>query len=63
MKSAVKAMPIKTDRRDEGISRLFLGWSRPVYYKSVSAQEGRARLAARKAIQQVMIALKLSLPD
>ena len=56
---ALKAMPIKTDRRDaEGIARLLhLGWFRPVPCKSVSAQEGRAILSARKAIQQNMIGL------
>jgi transposase len=44
VKGALKAMPIKTDRRDaEGIARLLhLGWFRPVHCKSVSAQEVRA---------------------
>lgn len=63
VKGALKAMPIKTDRRDaEGIARLLhLGWFRPVHCKSVSAQEVRAMLGARKAIQQGMIALEMSL--
>lgn len=63
VKGALKAMPIKTDRRDaEGIARLLhLGWFRPVHCKSVSAQEVRAILSARKAIQQNMIALEMSL--
>lgn len=63
VKGALKAMPIKTDRRDaEGIARLLhLGWFRPVHCKSVSAQEVRALLGARKAVQQGMIALELSL--
>lgn len=63
VKGALKAMPIKTDRRDaEGIARLLhLGWFRPVHCKSVSAQEVRAVLGARKAVQQSMIALELSL--
>lgn len=63
VKGALKAMPIKTDRRDaEGIARLLhLGWFRPVHCKSVSAQEIRAVLGARKAIQQGMIALEMSL--
>lgn len=63
VKGALKAMPIKTDRRDaEGIARLLhLGWFRPVHCKSVSAQETRAVLGARKAIQQNMIALEMSL--
>lgn len=63
VKGALKAMPIKTDRRDaEGIARLLhLGWYRPVHCKSVSFQEVRAVLCARKAVQQSMIALVLSL--
>lgn len=63
IKDAQKAMPIKTDRRDaEGIARLLnLGWFRPVHCKSVSAQEVRALLSAREAIQQGMIALEMSL--
>lgn len=63
VKGALKAMPIKTDRRDaEGIARLLhLGWFRPVHCKSVSAQEVRAVLGARKAVQQGMIALEMSL--
>ena len=63
VKGALKAMPIKTDRRDvEGIARLLhLGWIRPVHCKSVSAQEVRAVLGARKAIQQGMIALEMSM--
>ena len=61
VKGALKAMPIKTDRRDaEGIARLLhLGWFRPVHCKSVSAQEIRAVLGARKAVQQSMIALAI----
>lgn len=63
MKGALKAMPIKTDRRDaEGIARLLhLVWFRPVHCKSVSAQEVRAVLNARKAVQQGFIALEMSL--
>lgn len=63
VKGALKAMPIKTDRRDAmGIARLLhIGWFRPVHCKSVSAQEVRALLGARKAIQQGMIALEMSL--
>lgn len=63
VKGALKAMPIKTDRRDaEGVARLLhLGWFRPVHCKSVSAQETRAVLGARKASQQNMIALEMSL--
>lgn len=63
VKGALKAMPIKMDRRDaERIARLLhIGWFRPVHCKSVSAQEVRALLGARKAIQQGMIALEMSL--
>ena len=63
VKGALKAMPIKTDRRDaEGIARLLhMGWFRPVHCKSVSAQEVRALLGARKAIQQAMLSLEMSL--
>lgn len=63
VKGALKAMPIKTDRRDaEGIARLLLmGWFRPVHCKSVSAQEVRALLTTRKAIQKAVIDLELSL--
>lgn len=62
VKGALKAMPIKTDRRDaEGIARLLqMGWFRPVHCKSVSAQEMRAVLTARKSIQQATINLELS---
>ena len=53
VKGALRAMPTKTDRRDaEGIARLLhLGWFRPVHCKSVSAQEVRAVLGARKAVR------------
>ena len=49
VKAALKAMPIKTDRRDaQGIARLLqMGWYRPVHRKSVSSQEIRALLTAR----------------
>lgn len=57
VKGALKAMPITTDRRDaEGIARLLhLGWFQPVHCKSVLAQEVRALLSARKAVQQGFI--------
>ena len=63
VKAALKAMPIKTDRRDaQGIARLLqMGWYRPVHRKSVSSQEIRALLSARKSIQQVIINLELSM--
>jgi len=50
---AFKAMPLKSDRNDaRNIAQLMrLGWFRPVHCKSVSAQETRAMLTARKLIQ------------
>jgi transposase len=63
VKGALKAMPVKTDRRDaEGIARLLqMGWYRPVHCKSISAQEMRALLSARKAVQQAVTNLELSI--
>ena len=63
VKGALKAMPIKTDRRDaEGIARLLhMGWFRPVHCKSISAQEMRALLSARKTIVQAITNLELSI--
>jgi hypothetical protein len=45
---AFKAMPVKTDRKDaRGIAPLMrLGWFRPVYCKSLPAQEVQASPAA-----------------
>ncbi|EEE35354.1 transposase [Rhodobacteraceae bacterium KLH11] len=62
VKSVLKAMPIKTDQRDaEGIARLLqTGWYRPVHCKSVSSQEMRVLLTARKSLQQAVINLELS---
>jgi len=62
VKGALMAMPIKTDRRDaEGIARLLqMGWFRPVHCKSVSAQETRALLTSRKAVQQALVNIELS---
>lgn len=63
VKSVLKAMPIKTDRRDaEGIARLLqTGWYRPVHCKSVSSQEMRVLLTTRKSLQQSIINLELSI--
>lgn len=63
VKGALKAMPIKTDRRDaEGIARLLqLGWLRPVHCKSISAQEMRSLLSSREAIQQAVTNLEPSI--
>src|SRR3954449_5143541 len=53
VRDAFKAMPVKTDRKDaRGIAQLLrLGSCRPVHCKSVSAQETRALLTARKLLQ------------
>jgi transposase len=40
---------------------LHLGWVRPAHGKSVSAQEVRAAFTARKAVQQEVITLEMSL--
>ena len=63
VKAALKAMPIKTDRRDaEGIARLLqLGWFRPVHCKSVSSQEMRALLTSRKSVLDALTDMELSL--
>ena len=63
VKAALKAMPIKTDRRDaEGIARLLqMGWFRPVHCKTVSSQEMRALLSSRKSVKDVLIKIELSL--
>jgi len=49
VKGVLKAMPIKTDRRDaHGIAQLIrMGWFRLVHCESVSARELRALLGAR----------------
>lgn len=62
VKGALKAMPIKTDRRDaEGIARLLqMGWFRPVHCKSISSQETRALLSSRKTLKQAITSLELS---
>jgi transposase len=53
VRDAFKSMPVKTDRKDaRGIAQLMrLGWFKPVHCKSVSAQETRALLTARKLVQ------------
>ncbi len=53
VRSAFKAMPVKTDRKDaRGIAQLMrLGRFRPVHCKSLPAQETRALLTARKLLQ------------
>ena len=63
VKAALKAMPIKTDRRDaEGIARLLqMGWFRPVHCKSVSSQEVRALLTSRKSVLGALTNMEMSL--
>ena len=63
VKGALKAMPIKTDRRDaEGIALLLhFCWFGTVPYRSMSAQEVRAVLSSRKDVQQEFITLEMSL--
>jgi transposase len=63
VKGALKAMPVKTDRRDaQGIAQLLrTGWYRPVHCKSASAQEVRALLTARKLLLTKVIDLELGL--
>ena len=63
VKAALKAMPIKTDRRDaEGIARLLqMGWFRPVHCKSVSSQEVRALLTSRKSVLDAIVRMEISL--
>lgn len=53
VRAAFKTMPVKTDRKDaRGIAQLMrLGWYRPVHCKSLSAQETRAVLTARRLLQ------------
>ena len=63
VKAALSAMTVKTDRRDaRGIAQLLrLGWYRPVHAKSVSAQEARALLTARKLIQAKLLDIECSI--
>lgn len=60
VKSALQAMPVKTDRRDaHGIAQLLrTGWFRPVHCKSISAQEIRALLSGRKLLLNKLIEIE-----
>jgi transposase len=60
---AFKAMPVKSDRNDaRKIAQLIrLGWYRPVHCKSITAQEIRAMLTARKLVQSKLQDLENSL--
>lgn len=63
VRAAFKTMPVKTDRSDaRGIAQLMrLGWFRPVHCKSVSAQETRAMLTARRVMWGKLHDVELSL--
>ena len=63
VKGALKAMPIKTDRRGaEGIARLLqMGWFRPVHCKTASSQEMRALLTSRKSVLDAIVRMEVSL--
>lgn len=63
VRAAFKTMPVKTDRKDAwGIAQLMrLGWFKPVHCKSVSAQEVRALLTARKLLQVKLHDVEMSL--
>jgi transposase len=63
VRDAFKSMPVKTDRKDaRGIAQLMrLGWFRPVYCKSLPAQEVRTLLAARKLLQTKRIDVEMSI--
>lgn len=63
VRKAFEAMPVKSDRNDaRGIAQLMrLGWFRPVHCKSLSAQETRATLTARKLVQSKLLDVENSL--
>src|SRR3989475_9044480 len=63
VRKAFEAMPVKSDRNDaRGIAQLMrLGWFRPVHCKSMSAQETRALLTARKLLQSKLHDIEMSL--
>lgn len=57
VRTALVTMPVKSDRNDaRGIAELMrVGWFRPVHCKSISAQEVRAVLTARKLVQSKLL--------
>jgi transposase len=63
VRNALKTMPVKTDRKDaRGIAELMrIGWFRPVHCKSMSAQETRAILTARKLVDTKLHDVEMSL--
>jgi len=63
VRAAFKTMPVKSDRKDaHGIAELMrVGWFRPVHCKSLSAQETRALLSARRLMKDKLHDMELSL--
>jgi transposase len=63
VRAAFRTMPVKTDRTDaQGICELMrVGWWRPVHCKSLSAQETRALLTARRLLKDKRHDIELSL--
>ena len=63
VRAAFRTMPVKTDKKDaRGIAQLMrLGWFRPVWCKSLGAQEVRAVLTARKLLQGKVHDVEMSL--
>src|ERR1700761_4545338 len=63
VRKAFETMPVKSDRNDaRGIAQLMrLGWFRSVHCKSISAQEVRVVLTARKLVQSKLLDVENSL--
>jgi transposase len=63
VRAAFRTMPVKTDRSDaRGIAELMrVGWWRPVWCKSLSSQETRALLSARRLLKDKLHDVELSL--
>jgi transposase len=63
VRKAFETMPVKSDRNDaRGIAQLMrLGWFRSVHCKSISAQEVRMVLTARKLVQSKLLDVENSL--
>src|SRR5262249_24420578 len=63
LRDAFRAMSVKSDRNDaRNIAQLMrLGWFRPVYCKSMAAQEVRAMLTARKMVERKLRDVESSL--
>jgi transposase len=63
VRAAFKTMPVKTDRTDaRGIAELMrVGWFRPVHCKSLSSQETRAVMTARRLMKDKLHDVELSL--